>query len=130
MVIPPGWAVEPATGGTGSFSDPDEAIDCAFGQTAGIGSNRATKKLIDELAKERLGTGDDSRHLPDIIVNGVRLYHLQGNDAGDHTIIEDDYATVNADYLIELNCGTDTQEMPHHKALKKINRVLATFQLR
>lgn len=129
LVVPASWDVTPTGAGFLGFSDPPGNIICNLGQTPGLTEKRATKAVISRLAKDDLPKSEGRTHRdPDLIVNGVRIYHVEWRDPG--VTYNDDLATVNDGYLISVDCRSGIGMAPRRWSVNQIAKFMATFRLR
>lgn len=124
IIIPPGWDVL----GPGQFADAGGNIICAMVQTGGFPERSGTRALVDQLGKEALHDFPNTHREPDLVVNGVRLFHVA---AKDHDVTYNDEFGAFTDHAeITIQCRSGIGMIRHSKAVREINRVMSTFRFR
>lgn len=128
ITVPTNWTVDPGSDQSVTFNDNKRSMACEIGETGGWSGETRSKKNITEIAKEALADYPSNwRRLPDLVVNGVRLYHIRGTEAGHWN---DEYGTVGHGFYITVGFDHDTVFAPRTWQIKQMTKVMKTFRLR
>jgi len=129
VTLPESWNINIYDADQIMFTDSKHCSTSGIGESGGWPANEtATKKNIDRAAKQALD--DDVEHwrrLPDLVVNGTRLYHLTRKaDAGwNH-----DFGTMSHGYLITVDFEIDQHFCTRKWLEPQMDQVMSTFKLR
>lgn len=122
------WTVDPGSDQSVTFNDNKRSMACEIGEIGGWSGETRSKKNITEISKEALTDYPPNwRRLPDLVVNGVRLYHIRGTEAGHWN---DEYGTVADGFYITVGFDHDTVFAPRPWQIKQMTKVMKTFRLR
>lgn len=132
LTVPEGWTITPRDAKQSSFRDPHGAlfgnvIDDSGGYAA---TDNDTKKIIDEAAKESIETGDaeNMHRLPDLTVNGNRVYHVRGaSGAPGH--YWDQFGTIKHGHYVTVDFSGDNVFRKRRWQLKQMGMIIGTLQV-
>lgn len=131
LSLPADWSIDTVASDQTAFSDDTRhALDAGLTENAGWPADEEPdKRTVAAAARSALDdpTYSSWRRLPDVMVNGTRLYHLQGKEDG---IWHDEYGTMHLGYLITADFDGDLFYAKRPWQQAQIDKIMATFQLR
>jgi len=119
--------VDPEDAGIISFNDPGGKLTCTLADFPGSPTNwKPTTTIISRLAGCSASDVPHSRRAADVIVDGVRMFHLVGKD---EAAWHDEFGTITHGHVVTVTVDSNVYLSHRPWQTRQIAKLIKTFRL-